>query len=96
MAVWLRCVKALQRIAEEENVSVNQFINIAIAEKIAVWDAPLWEKRKRKAAAKFGERSSVLRRLAGDESPREGDEVVPSEVKTRGRPRLSRAGEVRG
>lgn len=63
--------KAAQRIAEREGCSVNQLINVAIAEKIAVLDTDYWKER-RKAAEKAG-RSNVLRRLAGNETPREGD-----------------------
>ncbi len=65
--------KAAQRIAERENCSVNQLINLALAEKIAVLDADYWAERK-KQAAKSGKRDT-LRRLAGNEPPRKGDEL---------------------
>ncbi|MEP6535194.1 MAG: hypothetical protein ABJF23_07755 [Bryobacteraceae bacterium] len=64
---------AAQRIAERENCSVNQLINIALAEKIAVLDAEYWDARKKAALSRPP--SSVLKRLAGDEPPREGDEL---------------------
>lgn len=65
--------KAAQRIAERENCSVNQLINVALAEKIAVLDTDYWKERK-KAAAKVPN-AHVLRRIAGDEPPRDGDEL---------------------
>lgn len=65
--------KAAQRVADRENCSLNQLINLALAEKIAVLDAEHWAERK-KQAAKSGKRD-VLRRLAGNEPPREGDEL---------------------
>jgi hypothetical protein len=65
--------KAAQRIAEREDCSVNQLINLALAEKIAVLDADYWDERK-KAAAKRP-KPDALKRLAGNEPPREGDEL---------------------
>jgi hypothetical protein len=72
--------KAAQRIAERENCSVNQLINVAIAEKLAVLEADYWRER-RKAAAKMP-KSNVLRRLAGNEPPRDGDEL-PEKITAR-------------
>jgi hypothetical protein len=67
--------KAAQRVADREDCSLNQLINLALAEKIAVLDADHWRERKR-AGAKMP-KSDVLRRLAGNEPPREGDELPP-------------------
>ena len=64
---------AVQRIAERENCSVNQLIHIELAEKIAVLDAEYWDNRK--SAAKNRPASNVLKRLVGNEPPREGDEA---------------------
>jgi hypothetical protein len=64
---------AAQRIAQRENCSVNQLINIALAEKLAVLDLKYWEERK--SAAKNRPPANVLKRLAGNELPREGDEL---------------------
>ncbi len=63
--------KAAQRIAERENCSVNQLINVALAEKIAVLDTEYWSERKQ--AAK-GRAAGVLARIAGNAPPIEGDE----------------------
>lgn len=65
--------KAAQRIAERENCSVNQLINLALAEKIAVLDADYWNDRKKKASQRS--KTDVLNRLAGAEPLQEGDEL---------------------
>jgi hypothetical protein len=72
--------KAAQRVADREDCSLNQLINLALAEKIAVLDADHWRERKR-AAAKMP-KSDVLRRLAGNEPPRDGDEL-PARISSR-------------
>jgi hypothetical protein len=56
-------------------------INVALAEKIAILDADYWRERK-KAAAKMA-KPDVLRRRAGNEAPREGDELPEAMAKTR-------------
>lgn len=68
--------KAAQRIADRENCSLNQLINVALAEKVAVLDAEYWQERRNSAARV--PKSKVLRRLAGNETPREGDELPKS------------------
>jgi hypothetical protein len=72
---------AAQRVAEREKCSVNQLINIALAEKLAVLDVEYWEGRKR--AAKNRPPANVLKRLAGNEPPREGDELPEDTTATR-------------
>jgi hypothetical protein len=64
--------KAAQRIADREDCSLNQFINLALAEKVAVLDEEYW--RNRRNAAKRRKPSDALQ-FAGDEPPREGDEL---------------------
>ncbi len=71
-------LKAAQRIAEKEHCSVNQLINVSLAEKIAVLDAEYWNERKRKAAKRPA--NDLLERLAGNEPPCKGDEI-PDELK---------------
>jgi hypothetical protein len=66
-------LKAAQRVAERENCSVNQLINVALAEKISVLESEYWKER-RKAAVKAA-KSGVVRRIAGNETPRNGDEL---------------------
>jgi hypothetical protein len=66
-------LKTAQRVAERENCSVNQLINIALAEKLAVLDQDHWEERKKRAAQNASK--DALRRIAGNEPPRKGDEL---------------------
>jgi hypothetical protein len=68
--------KTAQRVADREDCSLNQLINIALAEKLAVMEGDYWQER-RKTAAKLP-KSDVLRRLAGNEPPRTGDNVGPN------------------
>ncbi len=65
--------KAAQLIAEQENCSVNQLINVALAEKIAILDGDYWKDRR--VAAEKMVKSDILQRRAGDEPPRDGDEL---------------------
>lgn len=83
--------KSAQRVADRENCSLNQLINLALAEKVAVLDAEYWEARKREARKKG--HSDVLKRLAGNEPPREGDEL-PGDMKSAksAKQRMLRAG----
>ncbi len=69
------CTRPRNGIAERENCSVNQLINLALAEKIAVLDANYWNERKKAAANRS--KTDVLKRLAGDDPPRESDELPP-------------------
>lgn len=76
--------KAAQRVAERENCSVNQLINIALAEKLAVLDSEYWVGRRNAASA--NPKSNVLRQFPGAEPPVEGDEI-PAEIAVRSRSR---------
>lgn len=64
---------AAERLASAEGTSLNQFINIAVAEKLSALET---EEFFHERAAK-GDRKGYLRFLdeAGDEAPIEGDEV---------------------
>lgn len=66
-------LKAAQRIAESENCSVNQLINVALAEKIAVMDADRMTERKRRMKV-----SSAWKNLPAEEPLQKGDEVPAS------------------
>ena len=66
-------LKAAQRVAEQENCSVNQLVNVALAEKVAVLDAEYWKERKRKALK--NPPTDSWKKLPGKEPPRKGDEV---------------------
>jgi hypothetical protein len=69
-----RSVKsAVEKLAREEGISMNQFVATAVAEKLAVMNtARFFAERKSRADLKtFGR---LLRRKGG-EPPREGDEI---------------------
>ncbi len=68
--------KTAQKVADREDCSLNQFINLALAEKLAVLEDDYWRERK-KMGAKLP-KSDVLNRLAGNEPPQNGDEVKRS------------------
>ncbi|RIK35634.1 MAG: hypothetical protein DCC55_29670 [Chloroflexi bacterium] len=69
----------LKKVAEQESTSVNQLINVAVAEKLA---ALRTETYFRERVAR-GERKAFRRILdkAGTEAPRPGDEL-PDESRT--------------
>jgi len=73
----LRLQKSLldevKRIAAEENTTINQFINVAVAEKAAALRTEAYF-RERAARADLAEFDRVLAK-AGTEPPRPGDEV---------------------
>lgn len=66
-------LKAAQRVAERERCSVNQLINVALAEKLSVLDADYWQERRRQAS--LNPPSDDWKWLPGVEPPRPGDEV---------------------
>jgi hypothetical protein len=73
----LRLQKSLldevKRIAAEENTTINQFINVAVAEKAAALRTEAYF-RERAARADLAEFDRVLAK-AGTEPPRPGDEL---------------------
>ena len=80
--------KSAQRVAERENCSLNQLINLALAEKIAVLDADYWRNRKRDAV--HNPPSGKWKRLAGSEPPQADDEVPAGFRKSSGKSRSIR------
>ena len=74
---------AAEELAAEEGTSLNQFINVAVAEKLS---ALITERYFQERAAR-ADRAAGMRYLdeAGDEPPRPGDELPEgwSEPKTR-------------
>ena len=74
----LASVKAeAERVAKEEGTTLNQFINVAVAEKLAA----LRTERYFRERAGRADLTTFDRFLAeaGDEPPREGDEVDTDE-----------------
>ena len=69
-----------EKVAAEEGTTLNQFINVAVAEKLAALrTARYFEERA--ARAKPGAFDHLMK-TAGDEPPRPGDEVLPASTET--------------
>jgi hypothetical protein len=65
-----------ERLAKAEGTTLNQFINVAVAEKIsALRTADFFRERARRANVKAA--LAVLDRVGTDEAPRAGDEIEP-------------------
>jgi hypothetical protein len=63
-----------ERLAKEEGTTLNQFINVAVAEKVsALRTADYFRDRAKRADV--AEALRLLDRLGGDEPPRPGDEI---------------------
>jgi hypothetical protein len=63
-----------ERLAKEEGTTLNQFINVAVAEKVsALRTADYFRDRAKRANVK--EALALLSRLGSDEPPRPGDEL---------------------
>jgi hypothetical protein len=77
-------LKEVRRLAEEEGTSVNQFINVAVAEKLSAMQVERYF-RARAERANVPEAIALLERL-GTEPPRPGDEPnskpAKSEIET--------------
>jgi hypothetical protein len=65
----------VRRLAEQEATSVNQFINVAVAEKLSAMEVASYF-RERAKRANIPEALALLDRL-GTEPPRPGDELEP-------------------
>lgn len=62
-----------ERVAKAEGTTLNQFINVAVAEKLsALRTADYFKQRGARADI---DRALKLLERAGDEPPREGDEI---------------------
>jgi hypothetical protein len=65
--------EAVERLSKEDGTSINQFVAVAVAEKVsALATAHFFEDRK--ARADFKAFDKIMRRKGG-EKPREGDEM---------------------
>ena len=65
-----------ERVAKQEGTTLNQFINVAVAEKLSALRTVDYF-RERAARAKVEEAWAILERAGTDEPPREGDELGP-------------------
>ena len=66
-------LEEVKRLAAEEGTTINQFINVAVAEKMAALRTEAYF-RDRAARADLAEFDRILAK-AGGEPPRPGDEV---------------------
>ena len=66
-----------ERAAKREGTTLNQFINVAVAEKLAALRTVDYL-RERAARADLSEAMARLESFGGDEPPRAGDEVDES------------------
>lgn len=67
----------MEKVAEEEGTTLNQFINVAVAEKLAALrTARYFQERATRADL---EAFDCLLETAGDEPPRRGDKILPAE-----------------
>ena len=82
-----------ERVAKAEGTTLNQFINVAVAEKLSALRTADYFK-ERAARANIGKALELLER-AGDEPPREGDEIVSGPRKSRRSRPSARAGSRR-
>lgn len=69
---------AVRKLAEEEGASVNQFINVAVAEKLAAMQTA--KLLTGELTPQMRERALAILARAGNEPPREGDEELPPEA----------------
>lgn len=67
-------MEELKKVTEQEGTSINQFINVAVAEKLAVLRTVDYFK-DRAARADMETFRQFLETGGGDEPPREGDEL---------------------
>jgi hypothetical protein len=68
-------LEQVRRLAEKEATSANQFINVAVAEKLSGMEVASYF-RERAKRANIPEALALLDRL-GTEPPRPGDELEP-------------------
>jgi len=69
--------QAVERLSREDGTSINQFVAMAVAEKVSALEtARFFEDRKKRADFKAFDR---LMKRRGGEKPRRGDEVTRTE-----------------
>ena len=66
-----------EKVAEEEGTTLNQFINVAVAEKLAALRTSRYFQER--AARADIETFDHFLKTSGDEPPRRGDEILPAE-----------------
>jgi hypothetical protein len=64
----------IEKMSEQDGVSINQFVAVAVAEKLSAMQAATFFEERR-AKADLAAFDAVMNRKGG-EAPREGDEVL--------------------
>ena len=86
----LRLMPSIRRTAEvfseQEGVSLNQFINVAVAEKLAHLEQEQWMRRRRPFTKADAEEATALLDKAGSMPVEPGDELPEGYVPFRDRP----------
>ncbi len=80
-------LEEVRKLAEAEGIALNQFINIAVAEKLSALRTESYF-RERTARADIPQALAILSRAGVDNPPVEGDELqptIPPTSKTRAR-----------
>ena len=73
-----------ERVAKEEGTTLNQFINVAVAEKISALRTADYF-RERAVRANLADAEALLDSFGTDEDPQDGDELGEEELATAGR-----------
>jgi len=73
-----------ERVAKEEGTTLNQFINVAVAEKLSALRTADYF-RERAARANLADAEALLDSFGTDEEPQDGDELGEEELVTAGR-----------
>lgn len=77
---WLKT--EAERVAKQEGTTLNQLINVALAEKLAALRTVDYL-RERAARANLAEAQALLDSFGTDEPPREGDELEEPSAEAR-------------
>jgi hypothetical protein len=67
-----------ERLAKAEGTTLNQFINVAVAEKVAALRTADYF-RERSLRANLPAAIALLDRIGSNEAPRPGDDLTPEE-----------------
>ena len=73
-----------ERVAKEEGTTLNQFINVAVAEKLSALRTADYF-RERAVRANLVDAEALLDSFGTDEEPQDGDELGEEELVTTGR-----------
>jgi hypothetical protein len=73
-----------ERVAKEEGTTLNQFINVAVAEKLSALRTADYF-RERALRANLADAEALLDSFGTDEEPQDGDEFGEEELVTTGR-----------